>query len=223
MKTQTNPIIWFLTLLALLTAPHLASAYYDPGVQRWINRDPIGERGGRNLYSFLQAAPINRFDAFGRASKNGVPITPLPPLPTPMENCLPEQKLAIQKARDAACDRIAKCVSPDCDQSQLQALRDLCKSSKKPNFKCAKSDDETCNEKRASGGRTCAYQDGNTITFCAVAFPDDGSNCNGFGGPQTLDCIMLHEMTHEVMDGKGALDDANKMQKCMGCPTGAPH
>ena len=41
MKTQIKPLIRFLPLLALLSAPHLASAYYDPGVQRWINRDPL--------------------------------------------------------------------------------------------------------------------------------------------------------------------------------------
>ena len=45
MKTQMKPMIWLVTLLALFCAPHLASAYYDPGVQRWINRDPCGEVG----------------------------------------------------------------------------------------------------------------------------------------------------------------------------------
>lgn len=25
---------------------------YDPNLQRWIQRDPIGERGGINLYQF---------------------------------------------------------------------------------------------------------------------------------------------------------------------------
>jgi hypothetical protein len=41
MKTQMKPMIWSLALLALFSTPHLASAYYDPGVQRWINRDPL--------------------------------------------------------------------------------------------------------------------------------------------------------------------------------------
>ena len=35
----------FMTLLAVLSATPLALAYYDPGVQRWINRDPLGEPG----------------------------------------------------------------------------------------------------------------------------------------------------------------------------------
>jgi uncharacterized protein RhaS with RHS repeats len=42
-----------------------ASAYYDPGVQRWINRDPIGEEGGRNLYGYVENRPVDWIDAFG--------------------------------------------------------------------------------------------------------------------------------------------------------------
>jgi hypothetical protein len=45
MKTQMKPMIWSLALLALFSTPHLASAYYDPGVQRWINRDPLAGVG----------------------------------------------------------------------------------------------------------------------------------------------------------------------------------
>src|SRR5664280_1804475 len=65
MKAQMKPPIRFLILLAVLSAPHLASAYYDPGVQRWINRDPIQELGGRNLYAFVKNTPIKRFDVWG--------------------------------------------------------------------------------------------------------------------------------------------------------------
>src|SRR5207249_4037170 len=31
----------------------------------WLNRDPIEERGGRNLYAFVVNDPVDRFDAFG--------------------------------------------------------------------------------------------------------------------------------------------------------------
>src|SRR5262252_10346870 len=27
--------------------------FYDPGLQRWVNRDPIAEAGGLNLYRFV--------------------------------------------------------------------------------------------------------------------------------------------------------------------------
>jgi RHS repeat-associated protein len=26
---------------------------YDPNIQRWLNRDPIGEDGGLNFYCFI--------------------------------------------------------------------------------------------------------------------------------------------------------------------------
>ena len=68
-----KPTIWFLTLLALLSAPHLASAFYDPGVQRWINRDPIAESGGFNLYCFLRNEPTAHLDSFGYRSKRTPP------------------------------------------------------------------------------------------------------------------------------------------------------
>ena len=42
-----------------------ASAFYDPGTQRWLNRDPIEEEGGYNLYVFISNASINSVDAFG--------------------------------------------------------------------------------------------------------------------------------------------------------------
>jgi len=43
----------------------VANAFYDPGMQRWINRDPIEERGGWNLYSFVRNAPLNLLDLLG--------------------------------------------------------------------------------------------------------------------------------------------------------------
>jgi hypothetical protein len=36
---------------------------------RWINRDPIEERGGNNLYGFVGNDGINRWDYLGRAPK----------------------------------------------------------------------------------------------------------------------------------------------------------
>jgi RHS repeat-associated protein len=39
--------------------------YYDPVTGRWPSRDPIGERGGINLYSFLGNDVVNRWDYLG--------------------------------------------------------------------------------------------------------------------------------------------------------------
>jgi RHS repeat-associated protein len=39
--------------------------FYDPLTQRWLNRDPIGERGGLNLYRLGLNDPLNRLDTDG--------------------------------------------------------------------------------------------------------------------------------------------------------------
>ncbi len=42
--------------------------FYDPNLQRWLNRDPIEELGGLNLYTFASDNPISRVDYFGLAA-----------------------------------------------------------------------------------------------------------------------------------------------------------
>lgn len=39
--------------------------YYEPNLQRWLNRDPIGEAGGVNLYGFNFNSPVNWVDTDG--------------------------------------------------------------------------------------------------------------------------------------------------------------
>ena len=43
--------------------------WYDPLLQRWLNRDPLGEAGGINLYTFANNSSINRVDGFGLTSE----------------------------------------------------------------------------------------------------------------------------------------------------------
>ena len=42
-----------------------ASGFYDPTVQRWINRDPIEEKGGGNQHAFVRNKPLDGVDRFG--------------------------------------------------------------------------------------------------------------------------------------------------------------
>jgi len=41
--------------------------FYDPNLQRWLNRDPAGERAGYNLYVCVLNNPIGCIDALGLA------------------------------------------------------------------------------------------------------------------------------------------------------------
>ena len=50
---------------------------YDPVAGRWLSRDPIGERGGVNLYGYVGGDPVNRVDPSGLAPKDryyGLPM-----------------------------------------------------------------------------------------------------------------------------------------------------
>ena len=39
--------------------------WYSPALHRWLNRDPLGEDGGLNLYVFCENDPVNKYDPNG--------------------------------------------------------------------------------------------------------------------------------------------------------------
>jgi uncharacterized protein RhaS with RHS repeats len=41
--------------------------FYSPSLGRWINRDPIEESGGLNLYAAFANDPVNKWDEYGEA------------------------------------------------------------------------------------------------------------------------------------------------------------
>ena len=45
---------------------------YNPSTGRWLSRDPIGERGGVNLYGFVGNAPLDNQDALGLITRDEV-------------------------------------------------------------------------------------------------------------------------------------------------------
>jgi RHS repeat-associated protein len=52
--------------------------FYNPSTGRWLNRDPVGERGGLNRYGFVSNNPINRVDPLGLVEASGTVSGPSP-------------------------------------------------------------------------------------------------------------------------------------------------
>ena len=57
-----------------------ALAFYNSSTGRWLSRDPIEEKGGRNVLSALNNNPVNLIDNLGRAPM-GWPVVPPPTNP----------------------------------------------------------------------------------------------------------------------------------------------
>ena len=49
--------------------------FYSPSMGRWINRDPLEEEGGINLYAMVGNSPVNDVDDYGLQGKGGRGIT----------------------------------------------------------------------------------------------------------------------------------------------------
>jgi hypothetical protein len=79
-KTDVKAQMWQLplTILVLVALSQNAPAFYNPSAGRWLSRDPIEERGGLNLYSFVGNMPLDHADAVGLQTFGGVPYPPCP-------------------------------------------------------------------------------------------------------------------------------------------------
>jgi hypothetical protein len=62
---KTNRILLLVGLLGALFAQE-AQAFYNPSTGRWLSRDPIEERGGLNLYRFVDGDAISSIDPNGQ-------------------------------------------------------------------------------------------------------------------------------------------------------------
>ena len=56
--------------------------YYDPGIGRWLNRDPIGFAGGTNLYGYCAGGPVDEADAEGTGWPQVLGLSILDPVDT---------------------------------------------------------------------------------------------------------------------------------------------
>ena len=65
MKPTASQFLRLLALFCLLSAPSGARAFYDSNLGRWMNRDPIEEVGGLNVFNYIHNNPVNSVDSFG--------------------------------------------------------------------------------------------------------------------------------------------------------------
>ncbi len=56
---------FLLTLISLICLANAAQAHYDPKIGGWLNRDPIEENGGPNLYGMVGNNLVNGVDLLG--------------------------------------------------------------------------------------------------------------------------------------------------------------
>ena len=56
---------------------------------RWLTRDPIGYRGGINLYGYVDSSPVGNVDASGEIWIDGMNLSPPPAPPRAPKKCCP--------------------------------------------------------------------------------------------------------------------------------------
>jgi RHS repeat-associated protein len=73
------------TTLAPITLQHVGWRWYQPGVGRFVQRDPIGLQGGLNSYVYADTEPLSQTDPDGLSTDERAWVDPRvnPPLPLP--------------------------------------------------------------------------------------------------------------------------------------------
>jgi hypothetical protein len=100
MKARRTAMVVMVACLLSFMA-HDALAFYNPSTGRWLSRDPIGEKGGRNRYGFVQNAPLSFVDAVGKLPIEGpTPPIHIPPAMYPPPTPFPQKLL---KHYDCSC------------------------------------------------------------------------------------------------------------------------
>ena len=66
MRFSSKPWVSFLSSSATSGLYYYGYRFYDPYLQRWLNREPLEEAVGSNLYEFVHGSPIYHVDSDGR-------------------------------------------------------------------------------------------------------------------------------------------------------------
>ena len=74
---KLNAMRLIVLIATLVGTVEVANAFYDPGLQRWITRDPIAEQGGINLFAFAGNNSITMADKYGECPALLIPLLAL--------------------------------------------------------------------------------------------------------------------------------------------------
>jgi hypothetical protein len=201
---MTKPTLAALSLIAWLMLPQTAHCLYNPSTGRWLSRDPIGEKGGLNIYVFVGNRSVLRTDFLGLLVFD--------------KRCTPAEQSSMKKALEERC-KLAKqnncfrCLS----KKFKRAMEDFCDSindpKKQPYVFCddQQSKPTECGASSTWGGWTDGLQ---RIHICMNKH-----------GPFDMGCDLLHEGAHAAGkvgdDGDptkpGSDNRAYAITKCAGC------
>lgn len=210
MKPLRRKLASSLAVFVLLSVSQLASAFYDPTLSRWLNRDPSFDLGfrdlphitsrssyGQGLYSFLDNRVVNSIDSYGLYSFG--------------TSCTTAQRDKIKNAIKSNCDKAKRCAcAGDAIASSVSGLCDN-PDGTNPVINCPDA-----NSPLPGGGTcdACGKGDigGNQIYLCPDSF--NPRKQDPFGCP--LGCVIFHEANHNQALEHGG--EMNAFDSCMGCP-----
>ena len=201
-------------ILGLWGCAYPAAAYYDPGVQRWVNRDPFADYGFQellsdnlstwrrhdngNLYTFADNAPSLYIDAFGLVAKG----------------CTRKQEESIKAALKKSCEKAKECAKKCSNSKETGAGVEKACDNSNYQFQCAHKDNPRCQSSGLTANCGYALVGGNEMMICPAAF-DPKSGCG-----KDVGCTIFHEAIHSggLSHEPNHPSDFNEMEKCMGCP-----
>ena len=159
--------------------------YYSPELGRWPSRDPIGEKGGINLYGMVGNDAINTWDYLGLDN----PVGPIPPMDRETKQKMFDDWYEGEKKKGnkwndglSACPcKIdgTKCPDPDKWENPSDSLHGYHKGA------------SNCMRSKTAGGQPgeqCCYdKNGNLITSGTGAGSADKASPKKMPGIQTVD------------------------------------